>query len=185
MPSSCLRPSEAQPPGSRQHGCWPSFQMHKLRPLETRGSPAGAQGPSSLCAALQGAGQALWPGSAPLLPGSSMPWAVVPGACPAPESAGRCVTSCQESPSEELWSLPVSQPEVKPAHALSPILPGPRHPLPRPQVTCRGGRPQSQLLPTSLGKVFSLPETLLQRKLPLSPIAFVGRFSIFFLSMIK
>ena len=73
--------------------------------------PAGAQGPSSLCAALQGAGQALWPGSAPLLPGSSMPWAVVPGACPAPESAGRCVTSCQESPSEELWSQTQGQAE--------------------------------------------------------------------------
>ena len=147
--------------------------MQKLRPVETRGSPAGARGPGSLCAAPRGPGQALQPGSASPLPGSSVPWAVVPGACPAPESAGRCATSCQESPSEELWSLPVSQPEAKPAHALSPILPGPRHPLPRPQVTCRGGRPQGQLLPKSLGKVLSLPEALLQRKLPLSPTAFV------------
>ena len=105
----------------------------------------------------------------------------LPEGAPAPGHAWCCPLGQQAS--EELWSLPVSQPEVKPAHALSPILPGPRHPLPRPQVTCRGGRPQSQLLPTSLGKVLSLPETLLQRKLPLSPIAFVGRFSIFFLSM--
>ena len=167
MPSSSPAALGGTAPGK------PAAQMPAQFP-DAQTEARGNAGQSSGCPwAPRGAGQAPRPGSAALLPGSSMPWAVVPGACPTPESVGRCATSCQESPSEEFWSLPVSQPEVKPAHALSPILPGPHHPLPRPQVTCRGGRPQSQLLPTSLGKVLSLPETLLQRKLPLSPIAFV------------
>lgn len=54
--------------------------------------------------------------------------------------------------------------KLSPAHSPSPTLPCPRHPLPRSQVTGRSDRSQGELLPLSLRKVLSLPETLLLQK---------------------
>lgn len=133
MTALALQPPTALGHSPREAGrtdAGPGFQMHKLRPCKRVAVQRVPVGPRSLCAAPR-RGQP----SSPAPPPSSQeaPCPGVPGVCPGARGVScqsQSATSCQESPPQELWSLPVSQPEAKPA--LRPLSHPPWSPSPYP-----------------------------------------------------